>query len=293
MRHRTRYIPGNRKRPELKLPGDNMTAASEFFVNLPLRYIYTNPDYLDIFIERKIQPELGLDCLGGECLDRKWLEGIRQRLDEAGLSCTVHLPFLDLKPGSLNRAIRGATIEIMTSALDIARMFSPQRMVMHPSLTSWLEPDLFEKTFFYCCETVIHISDHWPGHPPICLENTHELSPDPLVRMVEHIDRENVGICFDLGHWFSFSKGMINQDFDRWFDAFAPHIRHIHLHDNDGDRDAHLALGQGKMDWEHIITRINELSPRPTMTLEPHNRKDFEASMDYFKNRILPKLIQK
>lgn len=267
-----------------------MTPFPDFFVNLPLRYIHSNPEYLDLFIEQGIHPELGLDCLDGECLNPGWLKQIKERIEDAGLQCTVHLPFLDLKPGSMSRAIRQATAEIITSALDVARMFSPIRMVMHPSLTSWLEPDLLEKTFDYCCETLSFISDYWPGHPDLCLENTHEVSPDQLVRMVQCINRNNVAICFDLGHWFSFAKGSQNNDFDYWFDSFSPYIRHIHLHDNNGDSDAHLALGQGKMDWDYIISRIKTIKPRPTMTLEPHNHKDFDASIKFLKAKILPEL---
>jgi sugar phosphate isomerase/epimerase len=267
-----------------------MTAVPEFFVNLPLRYIHSNPEYLDIFISRRINPELGLDCLDGECLNRDWLETIKKRISDAGLSCTVHLPFLDLKPGSLNRAIRLATIEIMKSAMDVAAMYSPLRMVMHPSLTSWLEPDLFQRTADYCCETISSISDYWPGHPDLCLENTHEISPEIITGMVKDINRSNVGICFDIGHWHSFSKGYKNNDFDFWFDTFLPYLRHLHLHDNNGNADSHFAIGQGSIDWDHVVQRLKQITTAPTYTLEPHSQVDFEESIKYFKSRILPNI---
>lgn len=267
-----------------------MTAQPEFYVNLPLRYIYNKPEYLDIFIARGVHPELGLDCLDGECLSSSWLKEIKSRIDDAGLSCTAHLPFLDLKPGSLSRAIRHATVEIITSAMDVAAMFSPARMVMHPSLTSWLEPDLFERTVEYCCESIAAISDHWPDHPVLCLENTHEPTPETLAGIVKSLNRDNIGICFDLGHWFSFEKGSRNNDFDNWFEVFSPYIRHLHLHDNNGDSDSHMTLGKGNIDWNYIVPKLAELSPRPTITLEPHNREDFEGSIEYLKKFILPKI---
>ncbi len=261
------------------------------YVNLPLRYIYNFPEYLDFFVENCIQPELGLDCLGDECLSMDWLLSIRDRLVDAGLKCTVHLPFLDLKPSSLNPAIRNASIETLRTAFELAKIFSPQRMVMHPSFTSWLEPPLFERAYTYCVEGIRTLSDSWPDHPPLCLENTHEFTPDAIVRLLKELDRENIGICFDLGHWFSFSKGAENDDFDLWFDAFAPYIKHLHLHDNHGSKDEHLALGKGSMNWDYIVSRISELAPLPTFTLEPHNRDDFTLTYAYFREHVASKLF--
>jgi sugar phosphate isomerase/epimerase len=261
------------------------------FVNLPLRYIYNSPHYLDFFIENAIQPELGLDCLGDECLSMDWLISVRDRIREAGLGCTVHLPFLDLKPSSLNPAIRTASIDTLLSAFELANFFGPKRMVMHPSFTSWLEPPLFERSYANCVEGILRLSNSWPDHPPLCIENTYEFTPDVIARLVADLNRENIGICFDLGHWFSFSKGAENDDFDVWFDAFAPHIKHMHLHDNHGSKDEHLALGQGSMNWEHIVSRIAELDPLPTFTLEPHNVDDFTLTYAYFREHVAAKLL--
>ncbi|OEU71142.1 MAG: xylose isomerase [Desulfovibrio sp. S3730MH75] len=261
------------------------------YVNLPLRYIYTTPEYLDFFIENSIQPELGLDCLGNECMSKDWLLSIRDRLDDAGLKCTAHLPFLDLKPASLNPAIREASIDTLCGAFELAKIFSPQRMVMHPSFTSWLEEPLFERAYQNCLEGVARLSDSWPDHPMLCLENTYEYDPGPIVQIIDELDRDNIGVCFDLGHWHSFSKGSEKDDFDFWFDSFGPYIKHLHLHDNNGSKDDHLALGQGTMDWDHITSRVKELDPLPSITLEPHTRDDFELSIEYFEQKIAPSLF--
>ncbi|WP_320171080.1 sugar phosphate isomerase/epimerase family protein [Maridesulfovibrio sp.] len=261
------------------------------FVNLPLRYIYTTPEYFDFFIENGIQPELGLDCMGDECQSMDWLLSVRDRLDEAGLGCTVHLPFLDLKPASLNPGIRRASIETLRAAFEVAKFFSPQRMVMHPSFTCWLEKPLFERAYAHCLDGLRDLCNSWLDHPPLCLENTYESSPDILVRLVEDLGRENVGICFDLGHWHSFSKGAERGDFDFWFDTLAPHIKHMHLHDNNGRMDEHLAIGRGTIDWDHVTSRICELNPLPTMTLEPHNKDDFELSYSFFRTKVAPKVF--
>ncbi len=49
--------------------------------------------------------------------------------------------------------------------------------------------------------------DGWPGHPPLFLENVYEKSTQPLVDLFAGLSGRNAGMCFDTGHWHSFSGG--------------------------------------------------------------------------------------
>ena len=39
-------------------------------------------------------------------------------------------------------------------------------------------------------------------------------------------------------------------------EALFDSIKHIHAHDNYGDDDSHLALGEGSIDLKHIINKF-------------------------------------
>ena len=75
----------------------------------------------------------------------------------------------------------------------------------------------------------------------VMLENVYETEPELLLEVVGRVGADNLRVCLDVGHLYAFGGG----DLSRWLHTLAPVIGQLHLHDNHGDRDAHLALGAG------------------------------------------------
>jgi sugar phosphate isomerase/epimerase len=67
--------------------------------------------------------------------------------------------------------------------------------------------------------------------------------PEELIGMTEGI--EGIGMTFDFGH--ANTMGMVND-----FLPFVYRAHHIHIHDNHGMSDEHLALGEGTINWEQV-----------------------------------------
>ena len=82
-----------------------------------------------------------------------------------------------------------------------------------------------------------------------CLENMIGVKeflcrlPEELMGMTEGI--EGIGMTFDFGH--ANTIGKVN-DFLRYADK----ADHIHIHDNNGMSDEHLALGDGTISWPTV-----------------------------------------
>ncbi len=68
-----------------------------------------------------------------------------------------------------------------------------------------------------------------------------------LAHIVEGTDLD---ICFDIGHAYT------NGDIDGMIDTFGDRIKNIHIHDNNGDRDSHMTIGEGSIDFVHVISRL-------------------------------------
>ena len=67
--------------------------------------------------------------------------------------------------------------------------------------------------------------------------------PERLYEFVSRAGTSRVGVCFDSGHnHYVCPERRICRD-------FAPIIKAVHLHDNDGTRDAHNIPGDGTEDW--------------------------------------------
>lgn len=247
------------------------------FVNLPLSWVARDVRWLRMFITRGIAPELGMDTTAVQDLPESWHRDTARRLREAGLACAVHLPFFDLHPGSFNDAVLRASRETLERAASLAQVYGPKHMVGHVAWDGSQHAAAPEKWLERSLAT-------WEGVLAACeaklwLENTHEREPGRVRSVVDGLPASRAGICFDAGHWFSFARGAARDDMDRWLDAFAPRLAHLHLHDNDGSGDQHLGMGEGSIPWEALFAGLEARGVRPTATLEPHDEAGFETSL--------------
>ena len=90
------------------------------------------------------------------------------------------------------------------------------------------------------------------------------------------------GICFDTGHFNLFSKKPIEE----WFDRLGPYILEVHLHDNNRKKDEHLAIGDGKMDFNLLFKLLNGLPHKPLLTIEAHGKDAALKSIERIKRYI-------
>nr|NIS40833.1 sugar phosphate isomerase/epimerase [Desulfuromonadales bacterium] len=58
----------------------------------------------------------------------------------------------------------------------------------------------------------------------------------------------------------------------------APYLLHMHLHDNHGDRDAHLPVGKGTFDFQRLFSLLRAHRLTPSATFENPSIDDALAS---------------
>jgi sugar phosphate isomerase/epimerase len=109
------------------------------------------------------------------------------------------------------------------------------------------------------------------------LENVYETEPGLFLEVLARAHAPNLKVCLDVGHLLAFSTG----DFPYWLKTLAPVIGHLHLHDNHGDADSHLALGSGRVPVQATLDYLAAHNHRPSVTLEPHQEGSLEPSLDY------------
>lgn len=89
----------------------------------------------------------------------------------------------------------------------------------------------------------------------------------------------DMGMTLDVGHTHT-AKG---EGFRKYWEAFAPRVRHVHLHDNLGNNDDHLPLGAGKMDVPKVVETLKS-GYDGTITLEVHSED--RHYLEYSKERL-------
>ena len=248
------------------------------FTNLPLRYLYNNPAYGDFFLHYGLNPELGLDASVLDSLPVDWHHNTAAMLHQAGLHCAIHLPFMDLHPGSSDERARQLCMDRLCQAIDLARTYAPVHCVAHLDFVDWISAPRWEDWVDKSVTTWGTVLDHL-GQVPLFLENVWEQTPKPVLAVLEAL-QGRARLCFDLGHWNSFGQGTARGDLGQWLTELRSWIGHVHLHDNDGSADQHLGLGQGNIPWPRVAQFLR-VHPDISMTLEPHTLEDFQVTCAY------------
>jgi sugar phosphate isomerase/epimerase len=226
--------------------------------------------YLPKVLANRMNPEIGIS---GDVIDSYTKEAfyeVASLLQNEGLTISLHAPFYDLAPGGVDRKILKATRERLQQLFDLVPLFKPVSVVCHTGYDrkryhevedAWLETSL---------ETWTTLAGHLKGtETTLMIENVYEKSPRMLVRLFDRLDTEQVGFCFDTGHMHAFSK----TDMRGWLNKLGPRIKELHLHDNDGSEDHHLAIGEGDIDFEPLFEYVDQKGLKPIITIEAHKEK--------------------
>lgn len=114
----------------------------------------------------------------------------------------------------------------------------------------------------------------------INIENHCETEPDCLIGLMEKVNSPYLGMCVDIGHTNAFSELGIK----KWLKKYPiGSIKELHLADNEGDGDTHLALGEGNIDFANFFKTFAGRGENPVFVLEPRNLGEAEKSLSFLR----------
>lgn len=246
------------------------------FVNAPFERL--EKDLLALFISHRIRPEIGLE---GDFLwdtPKRDFLAIAGQLQKHNLRCTLHAPFHDLVPGGFDRQMVNKSREKLKTAFSLIPIFNPVSIVCHlgfednkhlSDIDRWLE--VSHATW----SELIPIAAE--NETMVMFENTYESSPAIHKLLLSTLckDYENIGFCLDTGHTMAFA----GTGWQPWFEELSPWLGHLHLHDNDGSSDQHLAVGSGNFEFTALFKQLRQKKIKPIITLEPHSEEDLWLSL--------------
>jgi sugar phosphate isomerase/epimerase len=263
-----------------KLTPPALELLQQVQINIPFKMLYDT--YLDRFLEYRLNPEIGIDAEALERFDLSDYQRIAEKIHARRLSITLHGPFVDLAVGSTDPAIRAATRNRFEQLQELVPIFGPTAVVCHAGYDwkrysyfrdDWVENSL--ETWSWLAGSLLEQGSR------LMLENVYENNPRDMRRILQLLENHGVGFCLDTGHLNAFGQG----DLKQWLEDLGPYIGQLHLHDNNGSDDEHLALGRGKIDFKLLFSYlISHNLPRPIITLEPHQEADLWPSLAYLAN---------
>ena len=94
---------------------------------------------------------------------------------------------------------------------------------------------------------------------------------------VETINNPNFKLCLDLGHANIRNKYQLSE----WIIELKDHIKHLHLHNNNGLDDQHQSIDEGTINYSEIFQLIEQFNLDVDITLELGNEKAVINSLEF------------
>ncbi|MBQ7954150.1 MAG: sugar phosphate isomerase/epimerase [Lachnospiraceae bacterium] len=173
---------------------------------------------------------------------------LEYKMQELPFYCTLHGAFFDVIPFSMDARIREIASLRIEQSIDVAKRLGAKAVVFHTNYNPFLNSES------YVASWIEGNIAFWSGvlekHADIniYLENMFDTGPDILEALSEKLCKySNYGVCLDFAH-ASLSKAAP----EIWAKRLGRFVKHVHINDNDGVSDLHLAWGDGVIDRQNF-----------------------------------------
>lgn len=176
---------------------------------------------------------------------------------------SLHGPFGDLCAGSYDPMIREVTRNRFELACRFARELDcPDIILHHGYVPGTSHPRNWLPRFVEFWHDFLDSKDPSVRYH---VENMLEWDAGLLAEVIDAIDDPRVDVCLDIGHCHCNSRETPMS----WIERLGRRIGWVHLHDNHGQSDEHLALDQGTIPMDEVCGALLQHAPEAVWCLEP------------------------
>ena len=189
----------------------------------------------------------------------------------------LHAPFCDLCPGSCDPLVRAVARQRYQRACATATRLGMSGVIFHhgyaPNTSSFDQWIKRSKDFW------LDLHEETGAKLHFYIENLLERSPELLGDLIRQMDHPQIGACLDVGHAHAYSTTPVLN----WIQTLGETIHYVHLHDNFGQKDDHLGLGQGTIPVEIMIGELVAKAPEAYWAIET-NEQGIHASFAWLES---------
>lgn len=203
---------------------------------------------------------------------RDWLSRIRELAASLGLEFSqAHAYFYHFcNPRIADREWRE---ELITRSFVGAGTLGIPWMVMHAS--TWKETgfsfrisreknlEQFKRWLELAHRYQVGIAIENLYDPLDTFSRTYSSAPEELIDLVDSLDDELVGICWDFGH-----GNLSATDQNESLRLVGSRLKALHVNDNDKLKDRHLLPFYGEIDWPPLMRTLREIGYQNDLTFE-------------------------
>ena len=207
------------------------------------------------------------------------IKDLKELSSEYELKFSVHAPFSSINIAESSEEIRRFFVNFLISSLRRAYEIEAEAFVLHPGrLTpfTFSFPELAKEASFRSLEELLDEAENlgiklFAENMPL----KHELIN--TVESAELFFKESdqrARFCLDTGHANLFG------DVSEFIEKLRDKLSYIHIHDNFGDEDSHLAVGDGNIDWEKTASLLKRINYEGWIILENLSIDDLKRSFE-------------
>jgi len=244
----------------------------------PLR---TLRDHLGYYQEHGMNAEIRLtDAEYNREIPVRDLEALAEELRKREISAFCHLPFHGLHLSCADPRVMSYSREVLMEGLEIGTILGCQAAIFHTGFSNHVRPAHIEswrdRLIVTLKELVAMAEDE---EIVLAIENAYEPDATLLLEVLEAVNSPWLRFCVDLGHAACFSR-MAPEE---WINVFKDHLISLHVHDNEGLEDEHLACGRGVVGYEEVYRALAEVNVSCNITLEVAD-EDIPPSLEHLRS---------
>jgi len=205
---------------------------------------------------------------GSHALNSRRVEALKKVAEAHDLDLVVHAPFAGINIAVPSPTLRRATLRCLEKSIFYAGQLECRLWLFHPGSqtgVSHFYPGRDWQLNLDAVRTLLKIARK--ESVEIAIENVPE--PYPFVikdvqdfsRFYDELD-DDIGLVLDVAH------ANLNHQIQDFIRQFPKKIVHIHVSDNDGVYDSHLAIGYGTIDWGNVAKELKKAEYSNVIMLE-------------------------
>jgi len=275
------------------------------------------PSMADTYTALKEMRELGFEYVELEGVKEDNLRAVNREKKMLKEFCTDNgltvINFCPILPGivSLNDKEREHALELFDLALEIASFFhcptiqldsfvpplefigeAPYKDMIHYGIKFQVKADpafSWNKLWETVVDSFTRANDKAKqSGMKVCLEpRVGEIisNTDSLLRLMDAVGDDNFGAVLDTGH-LNAQKEILPLSVEK----LGKHIFYVHVSDNDGKTNEHLALGRGTIDWHGVFEALKKHGFNGYVAVDVGRVEDLDAqyreSLEFLKNML-------
>ncbi len=241
-------------------------------------------------------PWMELSCNNPNNFLDKWhaerIDGIKRLKEQYGLRYGLHSASF-VNAAEIEPTVRVAVRQHLLDYVQLAHDLEAEYVVLHFGYHFSLFMDEVFRCLVETYKPVVDLAEKFAL--PIGIENMnimHEdcevaylgVTPKELSRVLDAIPSNYFGLTLDIAH-----ANLLPGGVDPFIDKFSERIISTHVSDNDLVLDRHLPVGEGKIDFKAVFTRLIDIDFQGTLNIElPRSNEDRLLS----KKRLEPILAE-